>query len=306
MVATYLGRTWWDNEIGRQEDVSAGQADQPDRRRKRSESSTGIPKAHRLRGLWSDSIFCRRPARPNSTQAEERAVCRFARSRLDVSRTSTRKIAREICSTRTTRSSRRTIPNKFKKAVHLKDIHLERGMHCVDCHFRQDCARHRHSLQRTARGGRDRLRRLSRLDAASGRTRITSGPAAHAAVDDREQPDASKRKTTDHRARSDAPAVPRARRTTTLACSRSSTRDAKRKDENGQRRSVEKRRHRSELDRRARPLVAGDADRRHGHAGQSAITTKSRRTPRRCSRTTTTWGDAPADERACSRIARAA
>ena len=29
-------------------------------------------------------------------------------------------------------------PAKFSKAVHLNDIHLERGMHCVDCHFRQD------------------------------------------------------------------------------------------------------------------------------------------------------------------------
>src|SRR6185503_16044436 len=29
-------------------------------------------------------------------------------------------------------------PNKFEKAVHLKDIHAERGMHCVDCHFTQD------------------------------------------------------------------------------------------------------------------------------------------------------------------------
>ena len=29
-------------------------------------------------------------------------------------------------------------PEKFEKAVHLKDIHLERGMHCVDCHFSQD------------------------------------------------------------------------------------------------------------------------------------------------------------------------
>jgi hypothetical protein len=27
---------------------------------------------------------------------------------------------------------------RFKKAVHLNDIHLEKGMHCVDCHFRQD------------------------------------------------------------------------------------------------------------------------------------------------------------------------
>lgn len=29
-------------------------------------------------------------------------------------------------------------PEKFKKAVHLQDIHLEKGMHCADCHFSQD------------------------------------------------------------------------------------------------------------------------------------------------------------------------
>ena len=29
-------------------------------------------------------------------------------------------------------------PKKWDKAVHLKDIHLERGMHCVDCHYTQD------------------------------------------------------------------------------------------------------------------------------------------------------------------------
>ncbi|QQR81759.1 MAG: hypothetical protein IPJ69_06590 [Deltaproteobacteria bacterium] len=29
-------------------------------------------------------------------------------------------------------------PKKWKKAIHLKDIHLEKGMHCVDCHFAQD------------------------------------------------------------------------------------------------------------------------------------------------------------------------
>ena len=28
--------------------------------------------------------------------------------------------------------------NLWQKAVHLKDIHLEKGMHCVDCHFIQD------------------------------------------------------------------------------------------------------------------------------------------------------------------------
>ncbi|MGA7615249.1 MAG: hypothetical protein WBX15_08710 [Thermoanaerobaculia bacterium] len=29
-------------------------------------------------------------------------------------------------------------PQKFQKAVHLEDIHLEKGMHCVDCHFDVD------------------------------------------------------------------------------------------------------------------------------------------------------------------------
>lgn len=29
-------------------------------------------------------------------------------------------------------------PDRFDKAVHLEDIHLEKGMHCVDCHFSRD------------------------------------------------------------------------------------------------------------------------------------------------------------------------
>ncbi|MCA1560582.1 MAG: hypothetical protein LC804_10065, partial [Acidobacteria bacterium] len=29
-------------------------------------------------------------------------------------------------------------PEKFGKALHLKDIHLEKGMQCIDCHFGQD------------------------------------------------------------------------------------------------------------------------------------------------------------------------
>jgi hypothetical protein len=29
-------------------------------------------------------------------------------------------------------------PNRLARSVHLKDIHLERGMHCTDCHFSRD------------------------------------------------------------------------------------------------------------------------------------------------------------------------
>ncbi|MDO8863510.1 hypothetical protein Q6D67_17560 [Haliea sp. E1-2-M8] len=31
-----------------------------------------------------------------------------------------------------------TDPDKFQKAVHMSSIHLDKGMHCVDCHFAQD------------------------------------------------------------------------------------------------------------------------------------------------------------------------
>ncbi len=31
-----------------------------------------------------------------------------------------------------------TDPDKFDKAVHLSSIHVDKGMHCVDCHFTQD------------------------------------------------------------------------------------------------------------------------------------------------------------------------
>lgn len=31
-----------------------------------------------------------------------------------------------------------TDPDKFKKAVHMSSIHVDKGMHCVDCHFNQD------------------------------------------------------------------------------------------------------------------------------------------------------------------------
>ncbi len=29
-------------------------------------------------------------------------------------------------------------PQKFEKAVHMSSIHVDVGMHCVDCHFSQD------------------------------------------------------------------------------------------------------------------------------------------------------------------------
>jgi hypothetical protein len=52
-------------------------------------------------------------------------------------------------------------PKKFDKAVHLKDIHLEKGMHCVDCHFQSDVHGNGKIYGAVLRRGRDRVRRTA-------------------------------------------------------------------------------------------------------------------------------------------------
>jgi hypothetical protein len=137
MVATYLGQTWWDNE-------SDGKSMYPQDRQIDPSQAEEIRKLDRnpegasVRGLWSDSVFLRQTgtdifnSKLKNTQFADshghgwmfRKV--FKRDRkgnmLDTQN--------QIVSPND--------PDKFKKAVHLQDIHLERGMHCADCHFRQD------------------------------------------------------------------------------------------------------------------------------------------------------------------------
>ncbi len=134
MVSTYLGYTWWDNEAD-------GELMYPPHERKLSASERDAierrnPEGAALRGLWSDPKFLDNVTSLNpklkTTQFADfhghgwvfRAV--FKRDRkgnlLDAKGAAVND----------------EDPDKFKKAVHLKDIHLEKGMHCVDCHFKQD------------------------------------------------------------------------------------------------------------------------------------------------------------------------
>ncbi len=60
--------------------------------------------------------------------------------------------------------------------MHLSDIHLDKGMHCVDCHFEQDCHGNGQLYGEAARGGGDRLRGLPRLGP---RTRLRCKTSEH-------------------------------------------------------------------------------------------------------------------------------
>jgi hypothetical protein len=136
MLTTYFGYTWWDNE-------SDGAAMYPKEQRNPTEQekfevSERNPEGAAPRGLWSDVKFlvetgsAQFNAKLKETQLADfhshgwlfRAV--FARDReghlLDEKGAA---VAPDD-------------PQKFEKAVHLADIHLQKGMQCVDCHLERD------------------------------------------------------------------------------------------------------------------------------------------------------------------------
>jgi hypothetical protein len=133
-VNTYLGYNMWDYE-------SDGSFLWPERQKypsekERRQSLDHNPEGAAVRGKWTDGEFLARLSELNPrlkhTQFADyhghgwvfKAV--FKRDRKgNLLDEHDRKVAFDD-------------PQWFKKAVHLKDIHLEKGMHCVDCHFSLD------------------------------------------------------------------------------------------------------------------------------------------------------------------------
>ncbi|MBI4611635.1 MAG: hypothetical protein HY726_21820 [Candidatus Rokubacteria bacterium] len=134
VTQSYFGYTWWDNETDgelmyppTERRLAAWQVDAIQR---------ANPEGSALRGLWSDPEFLANVVDLNPklkrTQFADfhghgwvfRGVYKQDRkgNLLDAKGSV---VAHDD-------------PERFKKAVHLKDIHLEKGMHCADCHFKQD------------------------------------------------------------------------------------------------------------------------------------------------------------------------
>ncbi|MDB6025778.1 MAG: hypothetical protein JWM68_2001 [Verrucomicrobiales bacterium] len=133
-VNPFLGYTWWDQE-------SDGEFMYPKEQKDPTEEEMHAslrknPEAAAARGLWGDLDFLEKVSELNpklkQTQFADyhghgwifRAVFKKDRKGelLDLD---DNKISHDD-------------PDKFAKAVHLKDIHLARGMQCVDCHFEAD------------------------------------------------------------------------------------------------------------------------------------------------------------------------
>jgi hypothetical protein len=136
MVATYFGYTWWDNE-------SDGDAMYPKQQRNPTEKekfeiSQRNPEGAVARGLWSDVKFLTETG--SATFNQKLRDTQFADFhshgwlfRAVFSRDRQGHLLDEKGSTVPPDD-----PKKFEKAAHLADIHLQKGMQCVDCHFEQD------------------------------------------------------------------------------------------------------------------------------------------------------------------------
>lgn len=137
MVATYLGRTWWDNESDgkfmypQDRQIDPSQADEA---RKLDKN----PEAASLRGLWSDSVFLQTVGTDSFNRMLQRVQFADTHGHGWVYKNVYKKDRKGNLLDAQDQKVAADDPNKWNKAVHLQDIHLERGMHCVDCHFRQD------------------------------------------------------------------------------------------------------------------------------------------------------------------------
>jgi hypothetical protein len=136
MVTTYFGVTWWDNEIDG--DKMYPKAQRNPTEEQRYQSFVRNPEGAAVRGLWGDEKFLENVGSPEfnkqlkTTQFADfhghgwvfRAVFNHDRKGNWLDKDGG-KIAFDD-------------PDRFGKAVHLADIHLEKGMQCNDCHFAQD------------------------------------------------------------------------------------------------------------------------------------------------------------------------
>ncbi|HUS33963.1 MAG TPA: hypothetical protein VM680_01305 [Verrucomicrobiae bacterium] len=133
-VNPYLGYTWWDQETDGEFMYPAQQKNPSDAEMVRAVESN--PEAAAARGLWSDLDFLEKVAELNPklkhTQFADyhghgwifRAVFKKDRHGNLLDEKS------EIVA--------HDDPYKFARAVHLKDVHLAKGMQCADCHFEKD------------------------------------------------------------------------------------------------------------------------------------------------------------------------
>jgi hypothetical protein len=136
MLTSYYGMTWWDNETDgkmmypdRQPDLSDEQKDKIQQRN---------PEGAAMRGLWGQSPgFLQRIWEDINPKAQRTQFGDF-HGHGWVFRNVYRTDRKGNMLTANGQQIKPDDPDKFKKAVHMDDVHQKKGMHCSDCHVSTD------------------------------------------------------------------------------------------------------------------------------------------------------------------------
>jgi hypothetical protein len=136
METTYFGYTWWDNEAD-------GEFMYPQKQRNPTEGqkyevAVRNPEGAAAKGLWSDTKFLEHVGDENFNKQLKQTQFADFHSHGWIFRAVYKRDRRGNLLDSENKIVTADDPEKFGKAVHLADIHLEKGMHCVDCHFEQD------------------------------------------------------------------------------------------------------------------------------------------------------------------------
>ena len=136
MVTTYFGLTWWDNEIDGDKMYPPQQRNLTDQQR--YQSFLRNPEAAAARGLWSDGKFLENVGGKEFNEKLKTTQMADFHSHGWVFRAVFNHDRKGNWLDKDGQQIPFDDPDRFGKAVHLADIHLEKGMQCSDCHFAQD------------------------------------------------------------------------------------------------------------------------------------------------------------------------
>ena len=136
METTYFGYTWWDNEADG-EFMYPPQQHNPTEE-ERYQTALRNPEGAAARGLWSNRKFLEKVGSPEFNKQLQQSQFADFHSHGWIFRAVYERDRKGNLLDPQKKIVSPNDPAKFDAAVHLKDIHLEKGMHCVDCHFEQD------------------------------------------------------------------------------------------------------------------------------------------------------------------------
>jgi hypothetical protein len=136
MLTTYFGLTWWDNEIDGDKMYPPQQRNPTEEQR--YQSYLRNPEAAAARGLWSDEKVLENLGSPEFNAKLKTTQFADFHGHGWVFRSVFNHDQKGNWLDKDGKQIAFDDPDRFGKAVHLADIHLEKGMQCNDCHFAQD------------------------------------------------------------------------------------------------------------------------------------------------------------------------